>query len=238
LLPILACNDEFEPEDLDIYVPEHHAYELYLILLEENYFISETSSNMHLGNPCISGVLLLTHQSKEDLCINLIMTSSPSPVTAIIHSSSTHTMNFINKHGIFCTYPELTSNKLALSVVHPTRAQVLDLHRIITGTMVPKFVEGNILDPLHQLFRQRYQEHGFSFDDKLLLHVCTIDALCPHTLPFVQNADGIWSQTPLDSCPINLHPAWMAGLSDLGQERSNPAAHHLAHRFPVYVYMT
>ena len=181
LLPILARNDEFEPEDLDIYVPERHAYELYLVLLEENYFISETLSNMHLGNPCVSGVLLLTHRSKEDLCINLIMTSSPSPVAAIIHSSSTHTMNFINKHGIFCAYPELTSNKLALSVVRPTRAQVLDLHHIIAGTMVPKFVERNILDPLHQLFRQRYQERGFSFDDKLLSHVCTIDASCPHT---------------------------------------------------------
>ena len=59
-----------------------------------------------------------------------------------------------------------------------------------------------------------------------------------YTPPFVQNADGIWGQTPLDSCLINLHLAWMAGLSDLGPERSNPATQHLPHRFPVYVYMT
>jgi hypothetical protein len=181
LLPILARNDEFEPEDLDIYVPERYAYELYLVLLEETYFISETSSNMHLGNPCISSVLLLTHRSNEDLCVNLIMTSSPSPVAAIIHSSSTHTMNYINKHGIFCAYPELTSNKLALSVVRPTCAQVLDLHRMVAGTMVPKFIERNILDPLQLLFRRRYQEHGFSFDNNLLAHACAVDASCPHT---------------------------------------------------------
>jgi len=192
LLSILARNNEFEPEDLDIYVPEHHAYELYLVLLEEDYFISETSSNMHLGNPCVSGVLLLTHRSNEDLCINLIMTSSPSPVAAIIHSSSTHIMNYINKHGIFCAYPELTSNKLALSIVRPTRAQVLDLHHIIAGTMVPKFIEHNILDPLHLLFRQRYQECGFSFDDNLLVHVCTIDASCPHTSRHTSDSERLF----------------------------------------------
>ena len=181
LLPILACNNEFEPEDLDIYVPEHYTFELYLVLLEESYFISETSSNMHLGNPCVSSVLLLTHQSKVDLCVNLIMTSSPSPVATIIHSSSTHSMNYINKHGIFCAYPELMSNKLALSIVHPTYAQALDLHHIIAETMVPKFIECNILDPLHLLFCQRYQECGFLFNNNLLAHVCTVDALCPHT---------------------------------------------------------
>ncbi|KIJ89846.1 hypothetical protein K443DRAFT_135707 [Laccaria amethystina LaAM-08-1] len=126
LLPILTHNDEFESEGLDFYVPEHPAYELYLILLEETYFISETSSNMHLGNSC-----------------------------------SSHPTN--------------------LPFHFPTHAQVLDLHCIIAGTMVPKFIEHNILDPLQLLFCRRYQERGFSFNDNLLAHVCTVDALFPHT---------------------------------------------------------
>ena len=181
LLPILSRISSFNPHDLDIYVPERHAIELYQDLLEDEYQVSETWSNVHLGNPCVSGVLLLTHRSNRDLCVNLIKTSSPSPVAAIIHSSSTHTMNYINKHGIFCAYPELTSNKLAHSVVCPTRSHLLDLHRIIAGNMVPRFIERNILDPLHLIFRQRYRERGFSFDDDLWAHVCTVDASCPHT---------------------------------------------------------
>ena len=89
LLPILSCISSFDPHHLDIYVSEHHAFELYQDLLEDEYQVSETWSNVHLGNPCISGVLLLTHRSNRDLCVNLIKTSSPSPVAAIIHSSST-----------------------------------------------------------------------------------------------------------------------------------------------------
>ena len=147
---------------------------------------------MHLGNPCVSGVLLSTHQSNRDLCVNLIMTSSPSPVTAIIHSSSTHTMNYINKHGIFCTYPELTSNKLAHSVVCHTRSHLLDLHRIIAGNMVPKFIERNMLDPLHLIFCQRYRECSFLFDDDLWAHVCTVDASCPHTSRHTSDSNSLF----------------------------------------------
>ncbi|EDQ98138.1 uncharacterized protein LACBIDRAFT_336238, partial [Laccaria bicolor S238N-H82] len=58
---------------------------------------------------------------------------------------------------------------------------ILDLHRIIAGNMVPRFIEQNILDPLYLIFRTRYRERGFSFDEKLWPHVCTVDPSCPHT---------------------------------------------------------
>ena len=80
LLPTLSHISSFNPHDLNIYVPECHAIELYQDLLEDEYQVLEMWSNVHLGNPCISGILLLTHQSNCDLCVNLIMTSSPSPV--------------------------------------------------------------------------------------------------------------------------------------------------------------
>jgi hypothetical protein len=35
------------------------------------------------------------------------------------------------------------------------------------------------------------------------------------TPPFVENADGIWHESPLDRFLMELASAWMAGVSEL-----------------------
>jgi hypothetical protein len=65
-----------------------------------------------------------------------------------------------------------------------------------------------------------------------------MEAPMNNTPPFVQNADGIWHESPLDRFLMEVATAWMAGVSELGAEMLAPAARHLANRFPTLLGKT
>ncbi|KAJ7432327.1 hypothetical protein B0H11DRAFT_1677197, partial [Mycena galericulata] len=106
---------EFEPNDLDIYVPEDGEQFMSRALTEEQGFYLDTTSNIHY--PQHIGIIKIHWYRKGRYVINLVVVHGNNALTAIFKFHSTVVMNFISFYGRFSAYGDLTEKNIG--VINP-----------------------------------------------------------------------------------------------------------------------
>ncbi|KAH9848188.1 hypothetical protein C2E23DRAFT_709698, partial [Lenzites betulinus] len=102
-----ARSHSWQPADLDIYTPRHAVQPMLDYLrLQESYVVHTADNTVYLyDNPAIERVIHLRRGQKE---IDVIQSSSPSPLLPIPHFWSSHLMNYLTADGYCMAYPQYT----------------------------------------------------------------------------------------------------------------------------------
>lgn len=101
----------FTPNDMDIYAPPTRSALLIELMATRFGYIVDAIA---VGYPQFSGISAIHTLKKGVHSVQVMVTSSENPLTAVFHFHSTTVMNFISAHGIYCAYPILTSQRRGL----------------------------------------------------------------------------------------------------------------------------
>ncbi|KAJ7028871.1 hypothetical protein C8F04DRAFT_1118265 [Mycena alexandri] len=103
---LMVSDLNFEPGDLDIYVPASQD-QTALVLADKRlgYELRRSSARMYGNNKDIKRVHVLTKGRNK---LNIITTKGENAVAAIFQFHSTVVMNMLTPSGLYCAYPTLT----------------------------------------------------------------------------------------------------------------------------------
>ncbi|KAK0469463.1 uncharacterized protein EV420DRAFT_1472690 [Desarmillaria tabescens] len=141
-LAVLTPKCNWEPRDLNIVVPQHaadrwtdffgyHGYDGGEICLHE-YGTREHPRYPILHTVVAKTVFLFTHPMlKQDIVI--IVSNSDTCMTPIIRAQTTSQMNAITSSHVYCLYPSLTAQKIALRGYYPHPSDKYFLTALLTN---------------------------------------------------------------------------------------------------------
>ncbi|PPQ65713.1 hypothetical protein CVT26_000331 [Gymnopilus dilepis] len=144
----------FIPNDLDFYCPESSAPDIQYALFQRGYTDHEDQTReSHYPPPTIIAVHRYRKRGVRR-SINLVVTRSENPLTAVVEFHSTLVMNAITADGILCLYPMLTLSGLGVITVDTPAAR--------------------------RCF-EKYRDRGFRFSNSFWSHNCGLSVYCRKT---------------------------------------------------------
>ncbi|KAH6869082.1 hypothetical protein BKA70DRAFT_1132064 [Coprinopsis sp. MPI-PUGE-AT-0042] len=180
-VPAILHSGSFQPDDLDIYVPYHRwiFMKFFLLAHRDTHLVEDPTTigkSRYQGSsplPAVSSIWYF-HNRKTNKVINVMVTSTRSPLPAIIAFHSTLVMGFITYFGIVSLYGEATTQK--------------------TGW----YNGSGRLTRRDRQWMRKYSERGFSVymnsdeaQDSLGPHICAADMNRNHTIRSLFD-NGVW----------------------------------------------
>ncbi|KAF6744485.1 hypothetical protein DFP72DRAFT_1076362 [Ephemerocybe angulata] len=135
------------PRNLDFICPNQEADAVCSFLMSKEYIpIAEAPVHPLIiddvpGRNCIESVRRLRHSVKGSI-IQVIVSTSSSPLATVFSFHSTFVMNFISANGMYSCYPKMTERNVGV--------------RNVTDKMVQ-------IQPRRLLDQEKYERRGFSF---------------------------------------------------------------------------
>ncbi|KAJ7028261.1 hypothetical protein C8F04DRAFT_964303 [Mycena alexandri] len=177
-IALLMVSDlEFEPGDVDLYVPDSQEDTAIQLGIRELGFTQTESRDALYDNS--SHIRTVHWLRKRHRKMNIMVVEGENAAIAIFRFHSTVVMNFLSSSGIYCAYPTLTLNNLAV----PN-----------SGLMI---CEVRTAQRCRQCF-EKYRERGIRFETDPRsfpgheIHTCSVDAECPFTVRSTEDGKGLF----------------------------------------------
>jgi hypothetical protein len=203
---MLSCSltgveggETWGPADMDIYEPndeDKHSGVVKYLIVEEGYKevqckVSALGDGYNL-HPQIKKVTRLVRGRRV---VDVINTTSPDAIAAIVGFHSTPVINWISGDGVFCAYPQLLSKRRGL--VNPMGLTLPDF--------TPKLPPANVRACL-----KKYFDRGFDIRRNPSCwpgeeHDCTSSANCPHTTRSMIDRGTMYYRLKKSDEPAGIH---------------------------------
>ncbi|KAJ7041003.1 hypothetical protein C8F04DRAFT_1253506 [Mycena alexandri] len=166
----------FTPNDVDVYTPETEETLMLEILREQlGFTVTKQVATAYPKRLSITRIYWLTKGTAK---INLITVKGDNAVVPIFQFHSTLVMNKISCYGMFCAYPELTLNGIAL---------------VNTGVKLDTYSKRRTAECI-----EKYEKRGFTFKDQLgdyrqfHGHRCGENANCQKSVRTLGDGQGLF----------------------------------------------
>ncbi|KAJ7709301.1 hypothetical protein B0H16DRAFT_1271026, partial [Mycena metata] len=164
---LMVTDLEFEPGDIDLYVPLSQEDTAIRLCIQELDFVqTESRDSLYDNSSSVKTVHWLENSSRR---MNIIVVENENPAVAVFRFHSTVVMNFLCSRGLYCAYPSLTLYHLSI----PN-----------SGLMMS---DAEVAQKCRDCF-EKYRERGIRFerDPRTFpghgIHACFVDAECTSTI--------------------------------------------------------
>ncbi|KAJ7720713.1 hypothetical protein B0H16DRAFT_1227641, partial [Mycena metata] len=172
---LMITDLDFQPGDIDIYVPESQEDTAIALALKNHSFsLTKSMKPPYENNTAIKTVHWLKKDEKK---MNIMVVKGENAVLAIFQFHSTVVMNFLSSTGVYCAYPSLTLSNRALPNLPIMLREIA--------------AEGRCRDCY-----DKYRNRGITFEidprnfDPQLEHHCYRDSNCPMTFRTTRDTRG------------------------------------------------
>ncbi|KAJ7482516.1 hypothetical protein FB451DRAFT_1029793 [Mycena latifolia] len=174
---LMISDMDFEPGDIDIYVPTSQS-ETALAIAQGKLGFEVRHGNVPAYDNN-SGIKRVVHLQKGEKWMNIIVVKGEDPTAAVFQFHSTVVMNYLTAFGLYCAYPSLTLKRLG----------VANLPALLREVSTP----GRSADCF-----EKYRDRGINIENDVTKfvahahHECHTDPECPHTVRSTRDGKGLY----------------------------------------------
>ncbi|KAJ7024541.1 hypothetical protein C8F04DRAFT_918072, partial [Mycena alexandri] len=163
----MITNLDFNPGDLDIYVPDSQEETAIKLCVDRLGFKMSKSRDPLYENNIILGTIHWLKKGPYNL--NIMVVKGENAAIAIFQFHSTIVMNFLSANGLYCAYPTLTLSNLAIPNRPIMRRELGAVQRC--RDCFEKYRGRGVI---YETDARAFPGHGN--------HICFVDAECPMTI--------------------------------------------------------